>query len=396
MKTYVFSQSRMRWPAAVLGATMAFWMLPGLARAQSFSASLDQCKAVTVPNTLANCAAAQDPLKRGIVAISDQGDVTVTITGAATNATYAVSIVSGDGSQATSLGNLTTDNHGDGAFRKNAFFKFGAVGAGNVVLSSGGAEEFVSGLSISTNGLESGPDFQPGLVRCTDVVVPGALSNCGSDSLTAGHVDVENDDGALSIHVHGARPNTTYTAIFRSPNSATTTPIGIVGPTSKAGDATLDLGAGTFAAGTVGSGSIVLQSGGTDEFVSGFKVNERFVRPAVSESNLVPCDDVTDPDDLVCGSDPLDKGSYEVNAAGQVSVSLTGADPSTNYELFLRPLDNSGDVDTGIALATNALGNVQKGPKAFFPADAVASGTFVVKRQDSETEDQFVSGYKLN
>ena len=84
------------------------------------------------------------------------------------------------------------------------------------------------------------------------------------------------------------------------------------------------------------------------------------------------------------------------SAAGQVSVSLTGADPSTNYELFFRPLDNSGDVDTGIALATNAVGNVQKGPKAFFPADAVASGTFVVKRQDSETEDQFVSGYKLN
>ena len=254
MKTYVFSQSRMRWPAVVLGATMALWVLPGSARAQSFSASLDQCKAVTVPNTLTNCAPAQDPLKRGIAAISDQGDVTITITGAATNATYAVSFVSGDGSHSTSLGNLTTDNHGDGALQKNAFFKFGTVGAGNVVLSSGGAEEFVSGLSISTNGLESGPDFQPGLVRCTDVVVPGALSNCGSDSLTAGHVDVENDDGAVAIHVHGARSNTTYTAIFRSPNGATTTPIGTVGPTSKAGDATLDLGAGTFAAGMVGSG----------------------------------------------------------------------------------------------------------------------------------------------
>ncbi len=101
MKTYVFFQSRVRGPAVVLGATMALWLSPGLARAQSFSASLDQCKAVVAPNTLANCAAVQDPLKRGIAAISDQGGVTVTIIGAATNTTYAVSI-----SQATAVRRL--------------------------------------------------------------------------------------------------------------------------------------------------------------------------------------------------------------------------------------------------------------------------------------------------
>jgi len=367
-----------------------------MANAQSFSASLDQCKSVTVPNTLSNCATIQDPLRRGIATISDQGDITVAITGAATNTTYAVSFVSGDGTQSVALGNLATDNHGDGAFRKDAFFKFGTVGAGNVVLSGGGSEEFVSGLSISNNGLESDPDFQPGLVRCTDVVVPGTLSNCGSDSLTAGHVDIENDDGALSIHVHGARPDTSYSAIFRSPNGGATTPIGTVGPTNKAGDATLVVEVGPFAAGTAGSGSIVLQSGSMDEFVSGFRVNERFVRPAVSESNLVPCGAVTDPADLVCGSDPLDHGSYEVNAAGQVTVDLNGADPSTNYELFFRPLDDSGDVDTLIKVATNAQGDAHTGPKAFFAANTVASGTFVVKRQDSENEDQFVAGYKLH
>ena len=72
----------------------------------------------------------------------------------------------------TSLGNLKTGVEGDGAFRKDAFFKFGTVGAGNVVLTSGGGEEFVTGLSISSNGLESARDFQPALVRCTDVTVP--------------------------------------------------------------------------------------------------------------------------------------------------------------------------------------------------------------------------------
>ena len=49
-----------------------------------------------------------------------------------------------------------------------------------------------------------------------------------------------------------------------------------------------------FAASTIGSGSIVLQSGGTDEFVSGFKVDQKFVGPEVSASSLVPCGEVTD------------------------------------------------------------------------------------------------------
>jgi hypothetical protein len=160
----------------VFAATLALWLAPGLANAQGFSAALDRCESVTVPNTLSNCGT--DPLGRGIATISNEGDVTVAITGAATNTTYAVSFVSGDGTQTTSLGNLMTGSHGDGAFRKNAFFKFGTVGAGNVVLSSGGSEEFVSGVSISSNGLGSDPDFQPALVRCTDVTVPGTLSGC--------------------------------------------------------------------------------------------------------------------------------------------------------------------------------------------------------------------------
>ena len=64
--------------------------------------------------------------------------------------------------------------------------------------------------------------------------------------------------------------------------------------------------AAAFAAGTIGSGSIVLQSSSTDEFVSGFKVDQKFVRPEVSGSNLVPCGSVTDPILANCGSDPLD------------------------------------------------------------------------------------------
>src|SRR5208337_1746345 len=161
------------------------------------------------------------------------------------------------GSQSAPIGSLTTGAHGDGALRKDAFYKFGTVGAGNVVLSGGSGEEFVTGVLISSDGLESARDFQPGLVRCTDVTVPGTLSSCGSDPLTSGHVDVENDDGALSIHVSGARPSTSYTASLVSPGG-TTTALGTLPKTDKHGNATL-IKSTEFAASTIGSGSVVLQ-----------------------------------------------------------------------------------------------------------------------------------------
>ena len=384
-------QSLRKWAVALLTAPVALCLASGLARAETFDAPLVQCKAVATPAALTTCATVQDPLKAGGAAINDQGDVTVIVLGAATNTTYTISLVSNDGTQTASIGSLKTGAAGDGAFRKDVFFKFGTVGAGNVVLSDGGGEQFVTGLSISGNGLESARDFQPALVRCTDVAAPGTLSNCGSDSLTKGRVDLENADGALSIHVTGARPSTSYTAILRSPGGSTTS-LGTVGPTDKAGNGMLIVPA-AFAPNTIGSGEIVLQSGSIDEFVSGFRVDQKFVRPAVAASNLVPCGSVTDPILANCGSDPLDRGAYEVNAAGDVNVKLAGASPSTNYELFFRPLDNSGDVDTGVAVPTNALGNAETGLKKFFMPNTVASGTFVVK---SGTLDEFVAGYELH
>jgi hypothetical protein len=337
----------------------------------------------------------QDPLKRGGATINSQGDVTVTVVGAATNATYAVALVSNDGTQTTSIGNLSTDNHGDGAFRKDAFFKFGTVGAGNITLRSAGGEEFVTGLLISSNGLESGRDFQPALVRCTDVTAPpGGLSSCGSDSLSAGRADIENADGALSIHLAGARVSTTYTAILRSPGPVpTTTTLGAFG-TNKAGNGMLIVSA-AFAAGTIGSGEIVVQNGSTDEFVSGFKVDEKFVSPKVAASTLVACSSVTEPNDLVCGSDPLSSGFYKVDAGGQISITLIGANPSTNYEAWFRPIDNSGDIDTAIAIATDAQGNARTAAKKFFTTNTVASGTIVIKEKGSD-EDQFVAGYEVH
>jgi len=285
---------------------------------------------------------------------------------------------------------------GNGFLRKEAFFKFGTVGAGNMVLTSTAGEEFVTGLTVSSNGIEYRRDFQPGLVRCTDVVVPGPLANCGSDPLTTGHVFIEEDDGAMLLHITGARPSTSYSVIFLAPNGTSSMlGSGTVGPTNKAGGATF-IADPAFSPGTIASGEVVLQSGGANEFVSGFKVDQKFKSPKVSSSTFEPCGSVTFPAPLGnCGSDPLDSGSYKVEASGQVSVTLSGANPSTNYELFFRPLDNDGDVDTGIGVPTDASGNAKTGLKSFFTKGSIAAGTLVVKHKGTDDFDQFVAGYEF-
>ena len=163
--------------------------------------------------------------------------------------------------------------------------------------------------------------------------------------------------------------------------------------TDKDGNAALTAEA-VFAASTIGSGTIEVLNGSTNEFVSGFKVDEKFIPPAVSVSNLVPCGTVTNPDDLTCGGDPLDSGGYEVSATGQINVTLKGAAPSTNYEVYFRPIDDSGDVDTGVEVSTNTLGNGSKS-KAYFTSDTINSGTLVVKER-ADQPDQFVAGFAVH
>lgn len=386
--------SRRKWPAALLAVPLALCTAAGLARAQTFDGQFVPCQSVTVPAALTNCAVTQDPIKSGGSTISAMGDVTATVHGAANNTTYTVIYVSGDGTQMSAIGSLMTDAHGDGAMRKDAFFKFGTVGSGNVVLTSGGSEEFVTGLTTSSNGLTSGRDFQPGIVRCTDVTVPGALSSCGSDSLSTGSVNVENPDGAVAIRIYGARPSTTYAAVFASPSGGTPLTIGTFPATDKHGNATL-IASSVFAASTVGSGWIQITSGATLEFVSGFKVDEKFIPPAASVSNLVQCSTVTNPADLTCGSDPLDSGGYEVSATGTINLTLKGTVPSSNYEVYFRPIDNSGDLDTGLEVSTNKLGN-GSGSKSYFMPNTVDSGTLVVKESGADQPDQFVAGFAVH
>ena len=142
----------------------------------------------------------------------------------------------------------------------------------------------------------------------------------------------------------------------------------------------------------------MLQRSSLDQFVTGFKVDVKFVPPPTSVSSLVPCGEVINlgPSSLSnCGDDPLAQGAYEVNAEGQVAIEIVGAAPSTNYEVFFRPLDDTGDVDTGVALPTNAQGNGAARKSGVFPAGSVNSGTLVVK-QSTGTTDEFVAGFKVH
>ena len=322
------------------------------------------------------------------------GDVTIVVNGAATNTDYTVKFAANDGSSSTTLGDLMTGAKGNGSLRALAFFKFGVVGAGNIVIDNGTNEEFVTGFTVSSSGFPTAADFQPGIVRCADVVVPAALAGCGSDPLTSGSAEIEQSDGALRIRVRGATPGVSYTAVLQPPSGPALT-LGTVGPTNLHGAARLDV-LNAFPAETVGSGEIILQRSGVNQFVSGFKVNQKFVPPPVASSNLVPCGQVTEPGLAACGSDPLTKGNYMVNRQGQLTVKLVGAAPSTNYEVFFRPLDNSGDTDTNVAVPTNALGNATVAGKSVFSAGTVAAGSFVLKEHSDETHDQFVAGFNIH
>jgi hypothetical protein len=74
-------------------------------------------------------------------------------------------------------------------------------------------------------------------------------------------------------------------------------------------------------------------------------------------------------------------------------VSLTGAAPSTGYQVFFRPINSSGadDVNTNIAITTDTSGN-GKGSATIAPAGTVGSGNFVVKQGAS---DEFLSGFTI-
>ena len=75
---------------------------------------------------------------------------------------------------------------------------------------------------------------------------------------------------------------------------------------------------------------------------------------------------------------------------GAICEECLSSSGRVSYEVFFRPLDNPGDVDTGLALSTDINGDVSSKFFTAFTSGTIGSGSLVVKR---ENLDQFVTGF---
>jgi len=370
-----------------LGMGALVWMLPGSASAY-FSAPLVQCQAVTSPAALLTCGS--DPLASGSASIDDEGDLTISISGADVSAKYTLSFGQ-DAATATPLTPvLNTGAQGNGLLIKALAFPLGKIGAGNIFLLRAGLTQFVTGIAIEQNGgNHARADFRPQLVSCSQVNVPAAIAGCGTDAFKNGQVSIDSVDGDVNIQVQGAAAAATYTVVLRS--GATDLPVCTLGPTTSKGVGQC-IATGIFTAGTMGSGTVVLMRGGKDQAYSGFRVSLKPRPKPASTSGLVRCVDVTDPAPLTgCGTDPLSSGSAVLGQHGVLSVNLDGAAPSTTYTVAFRSIGGGADVSTPISISTDVNGN-GKGSGTIGLSGTVGSGSFVVK---DGSDDEFLTGFTI-
>ena len=377
--------------AAFLSGTV-LWMMPGAARA-GFNAPLIECSQFSVPPSLPSCGS--DPLTRGVVSISDDGDLDLVLVGAGASETYSVIYFSTDGSQSTTITSaLKTDTKGRGELQKKVAFPLGKAGVGTIVIRRDENNEYLSGIHVATAHEPAGPDYHARLTRCNQINVPGALATCGSDPLKDGHVDVDSSDGDLTLSITGAAANASYALVLRAFSGTDAMTFGPFGTNAKGNgvfNATAELGP----PGSSSAGVFVLQRNGLDQALGGFRVTQKPPPKPASTSGLVRCLDVNDPGALDnCGTDPLISGSATVNAKGNLAVSLNGAAPDTVYKVLFRPLnsDSTGDVDTTIAITTDDNGDGKGSNSSFAPSGKVGAGNFVI---DSGGFDQFVTGFSV-
>jgi hypothetical protein len=384
---------RVRFLAAMV-AGAALLLIGGGVASADLNAPLEPCNSVTAPENLGTasvCASSQDPLNHGTARIGDDGDVQIVVSHAAASATYHAVFASPDGSKTVPLGTLVTDGNGNGRLTAQAgsitALGFRNAGAGNVELIGSGGLQFITGVAVAGSHGPFGPDFNSGLLMCMSVNQPAAISACGSDPLTSGRVQIEGDDGDFQVQVHGAAAHQTYNVFLRAPNGVTLKPGTF--STDKHGNGQLQT-TGFLAPTTVASFTVVLQSGGSDQFYSGFNVTQHPRPQTVSQAGLVPCLSVTYPAALTnCGGDPLDSGSADLDGNGKLHVKLTGAEPNETYNIVFRPLNNTGDQALKPTVSTDNNGNASLTAE-IFSTPVVGSGSFILQRGG---QDEFVPGF---
>ena len=380
--------------AAIFG--IAVWLVPGFARAGGFFGPLVNCSAVTNPAKIASCGS--DPLNGGAVAIFSDGEVTVTVAGAAPTTQYLIKFAAPDNSALTTIGTFTTNSKGNGNFDKEAAFPLNTVGAGNVLLinngstSEAGKDEFYSGLAIeASGGNHARADYHPSLVKCGAVKVPSLPTTCGTDALESGSVDVDAADGDVIVQVVGAAASQSYSVVFRAING-TSLPLPGTLSTDSSGTGQLMVSA-FFVAGTTGEGVFAVQRDGADQYLGGFNITQKPPKPRQAHATVVRCVSVTNPVLSNCGTDPLGSGIINVGPNGQITVSLTGGQPSTTYGVVFRPLDNSGDTSVGTLPESNSNGDVANTKFSFLRSGQVYSGAFVIENNGL---DEFVPGFEMS
>ena len=235
-----------------------------------YRAHLTRCSSIGVPAKPAACGS--DPLKSGNVDIdSVDGDLNLMVTGAAANASYAVVLRALDGTE-LALGTFGTNAKGIGNLRTSgAINPPGAAASGVVVLKRNGADQALSGFDVTEKPAPK-PASSAGLVRCFDVNFPATLTGCGTDPLLSGSATI-NSMGKLVVNLTGAAAGATYEVFFRPLNSDSSADIdtGVAITTDLNGDGKGS--SATFAtSGKIGAGSFVVESGGFDQFVTGFAV----------------------------------------------------------------------------------------------------------------------------
>lgn len=375
----MLSSSRLKSLTVAFVTALTIGAMQGSANADPFRAPLLQCTKVTTPALLSTCAApsSQDPIGKGEVRIADDGDLEIAVNSGGATEVYTVSFRSPDGSKSAGLGTLSTDANGNGKLQAHPAIAGGKAGAGIVVLSRSGSDQYVSGIAVEP---PQEPDFQSPLVACAAVNFPAGLAGCGTDKLKSGRVQVDGDNGTLMIQLQGAQASKSYSAVLRAPNG-TELMLGTFGTDSHGNGQLMETG--EFSSGTVASGTVVLKRGGSDQFLGGFKVNQRPTPPPQAKSGLVRCLDVSAPALTdACGTDPLSQGIAQTEASGKLHVNLTGAAPNTKYEVFYRPLDRPGpDVDTMLSVATdqNGNGDAMEASSTFETSGKIGSGSFIVK-----------------
>ena len=246
--------------AALLLGSIA-WMMPASAFA-FFSAPLLECAQVTVPAALSNCGS--DPLTRGVASIDNEGNLDVTLVGAGSAEAYQIVFRSPDGTQSVSLGMVTTGAGGNASKEESVAFALGKVGAGNIVLTRTGMDQYVTGIHVSASGApQSGPDTHVELSACSDVnIFTNPLSNCGTDAFKNGTAEFESNSGAIDIQVTGAAANATYAAILR-PVTGTALALGMI-TTNSRGVGQTPVSTTPIAFSTFASGTVVLTRNGMD------------------------------------------------------------------------------------------------------------------------------------